>query len=101
MGAQEEARSSLAVHPALTMCGVFADQVRIDEIRLRAGGALHLEPKRLELLRDLAGGVAKMMNVAICDASFTKDGGGYSLAPLPYRQFGEAGSAQQSDDDSD
>ncbi|CAD7969350.1 unnamed protein product [Amoebophrya sp. A25] len=42
---------SLAPHPVAILGSVLADQIRLDEIRLRAKGTFVLEPKRLDLLR--------------------------------------------------
>jgi hypothetical protein len=54
----------LAIHPCSVINSILADQIRLDEIRLRAVGRVVLEPKRLELLRDLAYNIVSFRELA-------------------------------------
>ena len=53
----QQVQNTLSVHPCSTLAGLLSDQIRLDEVRLRATNHNTLPEKRVALLRDLLSNV--------------------------------------------
>lgn len=77
---------ALGPHPACILGAVLADQVRMDEIRMRARSQVELEPKRVELLQSFVAAIKAMSKVMKAGDDLLGGGGpgtGAEAAPAP------------------
>eukprot|EP00392_Amoebophrya_sp_AT5.2_P001053 g1055.t1 len=93
---------SLSAHPVAILGSVLADQLRLDEIRLRAKGTFVLEPKRIEFLQGFVDAIrayASANGAGIMSAAGNNNGPNKVPPPHPKSSVGSGGAAAASTSD--